>query len=176
MRHVTALLRSRADRKVLPAPALELYPPASGRGAFLARFVDEGLFGGGFFSERGFKLLRTSSCTQSRAPPHGSHDGRRSGELRVGDRWKLIVCDCEDHPEMSMRSRKLPFHMGNLSAEMCHSIFNEQTANNCLRFSLRSACFGVVSFFRMLAPKKSCLLYTSPSPRDLSTSRMPSSA
>ena len=26
------------------------------------------------------------------------------------------------------------------------------------------------------APPKSCLLYTSPSPRDLSTSRMPSSA
>ena len=29
---------------------------------------------------------------------------------------------------------------------------------------------------RMKAKRKSCLLYTSPSPRDLSTSRMPSSA
>ena len=34
-------------------------------------------------------------------------------------------------------------------------------------------------FFALLGPNgagKSCLLYTSPSPRDLSTSRMPSSA
>ena len=28
----------------------------------------------------------------------------------------------------------------------------------------------------MIRPRKGCLLYTSPSPRDLSTSRMPSSA
>ena len=28
----------------------------------------------------------------------------------------------------------------------------------------------------MITPEKRCLLYTSPSPRDLSTSRMPSSA
>ena len=39
---------------------------------------------------------------------------------------------------------------------------------------------GVVSAHRtpekMLAYAKDCLLYTSPSPRDLSTSRMPSSA
>ena len=31
-------------------------------------------------------------------------------------------------------------------------------------------------FITMLGPSGSCLLYTSPSPRDLSTSRMPSSA
>ena len=34
----------------------------------------------------------------------------------------------------------------------------------------------IVTFFNMLSPNTSCLLYTSPSPRDLSTSRMPSSA
>ena len=33
-----------------------------------------------------------------------------------------------------------------------------------------------VQFFRVNGPTCSCLLYTSPSPRDLSTSRMPSSA
>ena len=33
-----------------------------------------------------------------------------------------------------------------------------------------------VAFERALTVPKSCLLYTSPSPRDLSTSRMPSSA
>ena len=32
------------------------------------------------------------------------------------------------------------------------------------------------SYFEYLTTNKSCLLYTSPSPRDLSTSRMPSSA
>ena len=35
---------------------------------------------------------------------------------------------------------------------------------------------GEVSHFKALATALSCLLYTSPSPRDLSTSRMPSSA
>ena len=35
---------------------------------------------------------------------------------------------------------------------------------------------GVVSTWNEAAPCNICLLYTSPSPRDLSTSRMPSSA
>ena len=36
--------------------------------------------------------------------------------------------------------------------------------------------FGHVGSFFLLTEQESCLLYTSPSPRDLSTSRMPSSA
>ena len=35
---------------------------------------------------------------------------------------------------------------------------------------------GVLSAMKWIKKYKSCLLYTSPSPRDLSTSRMPSSA
>ena len=38
------------------------------------------------------------------------------------------------------------------------------------------ALFGFVGSFISLIMSKGCLLYTSPSPRDLSTSRMPSSA
>ena len=38
------------------------------------------------------------------------------------------------------------------------------------------AIYGVNTGFGKLASVKICLLYTSPSPRDLSTSRMPSSA
>ena len=34
----------------------------------------------------------------------------------------------------------------------------------------------IISDFRYISEIQSCLLYTSPSPRDLSTSRMPSSA
>ena len=40
--------------------------------------------------------------------------------------------------------------------------------------SLRSICFCV--FYKQIKIPSTCLLYTSPSPRDLSTSRMPSSA
>ena len=44
-----------------------------------------------------------------------------------------------------------------------------------LRF-MAALIFGVALIFGSLASVGSCLLYTSPSPRDLSTSRMPSSA
>ena len=36
--------------------------------------------------------------------------------------------------------------------------------------------FGISPFLKEMANRYACLLYTSPSPRDLSTSRMPSSA
>ena len=50
--------------------------------------------------------------------------------------------------------------------------FNEQ-----LLTLLDDAPIGTIdSFFNQLISPYSCLLYTSPSPRDLSTSRMPSSA
>ena len=35
---------------------------------------------------------------------------------------------------------------------------------------------GIIDFNKISQQRKNCLLYTSPSPRDLSTSRMPSSA
>ena len=38
------------------------------------------------------------------------------------------------------------------------------------------AVFGFFVYQTLFADNKPCLLYTSPSPRDLSTSRMPSSA
>ena len=44
------------------------------------------------------------------------------------------------------------------------------TAMDCVRTSVRQNAKSVKCLYR------SCLLYTSPSPRDLSTSRMPSSA
>ena len=36
--------------------------------------------------------------------------------------------------------------------------------------------FALIAEIKKASPSKGCLLYTSPSPRDLSTSRMPSSA
>eukprot|EP00831_Metopus_contortus_P013185 TRINITY_DN15329_c0_g1_i3.p1 TRINITY_DN15329_c0_g1~~TRINITY_DN15329_c0_g1_i3.p1 ORF type:complete len:235 (-),score=32.31 TRINITY_DN15329_c0_g1_i3:147-851(-) len=47
--------------------------------------------------------------------------------------------------------------------------FNGKDTNN------KSVANGIY-FVKMTSPSTSCLLYTSPSPRDLSTSRMPSSA
>ena len=49
----------------------------------------------------------------------------------------------------------------------------EQSMETQLRDGLRHA-FGIIP--EGLRPDGTCLLYTSPSPRDLSTSRMPSSA
>ena len=52
----------------------------------------------------------------------------------------------------------------------------DQTFLNEIIFdeSIQCSIFGTITFFEV--DFKSCLLYTSPSPRDLSTSRMPSSA
>ena len=51
-----------------------------------------------------------------------------------------------------------------------------QSARNCRDCRSRSKRCRNPLFPWVLARKKACLLYTSPSPRDLSTSRMPSSA
>ena len=46
-----------------------------------------------------------------------------------------------------------------------------------LAIAIQNLVWGLAQpFVGMLADKYGCLLYTSPSPRDLSTSRMPSSA
>ena len=63
------------------------------------------------------------------------------------------------------------------------SIYRKQMRGfdtNCVRVDVQvtvSMCPGLYSVaVRKMFDKKGCLLYTSPSPRDLSTSRMPSSA
>ena len=60
------------------------------------------------------------------------------------------------------------------------SMIKEEIENKKVAFiptaSLREGYTGYVGSARKLFKKLGCLLYTSPSPRDLSTSRMPSSA
>ena len=62
--------------------------------------------------------------------------------------------------------------------QLFDSLSSEQRRNQdllvSLGFALRS--FTNLQRFLELVPVVACLLYTSPSPRDLSTSRMPSSA
>ena len=45
-----------------------------------------------------------------------------------------------------------------------------------MRIVIRKDAFSIKGGKRYIDPSNTCLLYTSPSPRDLSTSRMPSSA
>ena len=71
-----------------------------------------------------------------------------------------------DYDTLASRLRELAF----LNAGLKISIFDERKEGNKEVFQYEG---GIKSFVEYL---NSCLLYTSPSPRDLSTSRMPSSA
>ena len=59
---------------------------------------------------------------------------------------------------------------GSVGSSLLSNVFNVQSLPRASKF-----LFDLVNPLSPL-PKYSCLLYTSPSPRDLSTSRMPSSA
>ena len=61
------------------------------------------------------------------------------------------------------------FTLGSYSAQ---ADFPERTIENIFPWSAGTA----MSMSQIIAKAMGCLLYTSPSPRDLSTSRMPSSA
>ena len=60
------------------------------------------------------------------------------------------------------------------SVPVRHATFDAQ--NNVYRLSLPDSPTNTLTWTPDVTPGNSCLLYTSPSPRDLSTSRMPSSA
>ena len=68
----------------------------------------------------------------------------------------------------------------------CIGLYNPKSPENVGAVMRAAGCYGVASVFYtgkryerardFVTDTKRCLLYTSPSPRDLSTSRMPSSA
>eukprot|EP00831_Metopus_contortus_P068491 TRINITY_DN61252_c0_g1_i1.p2 TRINITY_DN61252_c0_g1~~TRINITY_DN61252_c0_g1_i1.p2 ORF type:complete len:102 (-),score=29.14 TRINITY_DN61252_c0_g1_i1:107-412(-) len=89
-----------------------------------------------------------------RRPPR-STQGVSSAASDVYKRQHGDDCPSEDNLDKEVLNQILPMR--------------KKPATNCkVKDNLRSI-FG-------FARKKDCLLYTSPSPRDLSTSRMPSSA
>ena len=84
----------------------------------------------------------------------------------------VIICSSRFTVFLKLRSRKtVCFSEQIMSADKYPSIFSRQMKAivyiSAVRFDIRRL---------ILFQRNDCLLYTSPSPRDLSTSRMPSSA
>ena len=132
-------------------------------------------------------------------PP--SQDARRRGAanrgtLRVG-RWSFLANRCSCHgirqtlegsfsavskPNFASKyafesSRRDLHRVDRRQRQMCiRDRFSAVSKRNFARKYAFDSIFQALQDLHPFAPSKPCLLYTSPSPRDLSTSRMPSSA
>ena len=89
--------------------------------------------------------------------PSSAHGTNPASAQMVGMKVVVVDCDKEGNVDFEDLKKKAEMHSENLGALMVtypstHGVFEEKITDIC------------------------CLLYTSPSPRDLSTSRMPSSA
>ena len=80
----------------------------------------------------------------------------------------------------SSGSVKLGYGVDDIDIESCIREASNKTISHLNYSSIKTdkylICFSPESFLTIINAFSSCLLYTSPSPRDLSTSRMPSSA
>ena len=86
----------------------------------------------------------------------------------------VYLKDMEGHTTTAPHNSTLSTLMRKIESQMCAAVQGNkdwQSGNTSVHFDAESG----VSVVR-LHGNKICLLYTSPSPRDLSTSRMPSSA
>ena len=92
-------------------------------------------------------------------------------EQKFAQTLKFLVAAERNHDLTTVFRTRFDFD----SSPQCHAKLLLQRLN--LAVPVLSSLFGVASPMGLLVGNSvACLLYTSPSPRDLSTSRMPSSA
>ena len=84
----------------------------------------------------------------------------------------IVICDVSDHFGI-FSIIKTPHHKykNNQPVE-----YRSYSPENTLKFKQLLQNSDFIPVLNDMCPDRACLLYTSPSPRDLSTSRMPSSA
>ena len=92
-------------------------------------------------------------------------------------------CAIVDSDRNIVSSKRIDTTTPKQTLDLVIAFFNEQRLAGFNFEKLGLACFGPLDLNKqsahygsITATPKPCLLYTSPSPRDLSTSRMPSSA
>ena len=87
------------------------------------------------------------------------------------DKIKKIILDQAKNGELV-----LPERLDGITAEMPPAKFNSDISTNVAMFLSKLNNKPPLELAKLLAKPINCLLYTSPSPRDLRASRMPSSA
>ena len=108
---------------------------------------------------------------------------------KVGGTGIGVICDSADDAAVAKVFEQIQDEQGQLdilvnnAAYIHHQLIEQKPfwekeldAQYILDVGLRSAYVASWHAAKMMAKKKSCLLYTSPSPRDATLSRMPSSA
>ena len=135
-------------------------------------------------SEMGMEVIMSSSSNeqpQPRAEPYASHAFAAGKHTFVVDKRYTMIRTIGSGAYGVVISASDVHSQDNVAIKMVPKAFSDEIdAKRILREIKLLKHFqheNIVSLLDMMPPNvKACLLYTSPSPRDLSTSRMPSSA